>query len=146
MVRSLVDKLRKNGVDARVDIYHLKPGFDLPQWMTNEVIIADKVLLICDKYYVAKSDSRKGGVGWEAMIIQGDMLFQNDNKNKYIAIVIEDEIDQGLPIYMKSKYAIHWREKEPSEDEFNELIFHIFDCNIEPEIGSIPKFIIDKIV
>ena len=103
--KSLATVLRENGVDARLDAFHLKPGFDLPQWMTNEVIMAEKVLLICDKHYMEKADFRKGGVGWETMIIQGDMLAQGDNKQKYIAIIREDRADQALPIYMKSKYA-----------------------------------------
>src|SRR5262249_35156874 len=46
-VKTLAEALRENGVDARVDVFHLKPGFDLPQWMTNEVIMADKVLVVC---------------------------------------------------------------------------------------------------
>ena len=79
-VKSLTVALRENGVDARLDIFHLKPGFDLPQWMTNEVIMAEKVLLVCDKYYMEKADFRKGGVGLETIIIQGDMLAQGDNK------------------------------------------------------------------
>lgn len=90
-VKALAEALRANGVDARLDVFHLKPGFDLPQWMTNEVILADKVLLVCDRFYMEKADFRRGGVGWETMIIQGDMLAQGDNKQKYIAIVREEE-------------------------------------------------------
>ena len=67
-VKQLACRLRESGVNARIDMFHLKPGQDLPQWMTNELIMADKVLLICDKYYAAKSDNRIGGVGWETMI------------------------------------------------------------------------------
>lgn len=69
----------------------------MPQWMTNELIMADKVLLICDKYYAEKADNRKGGVGWETMIIQGDMLSKQE-QNKYIAILRDKDIDQSLPI------------------------------------------------
>jgi hypothetical protein len=58
-VKNLAEKLRANGVDARIDIYHLKPGFDLPQWMTNEIILADKVLLVCNRAYMEKADFRK---------------------------------------------------------------------------------------
>lgn len=69
-VKNFACKLRECGVNARLDMFHLKPGQDLPQWMTNELIMADKVLLICDKYYAEKADNRKGGVGWETMIIR----------------------------------------------------------------------------
>lgn len=60
-VKNLARRLRESGVDARLDVFHLKPGQDLPQWMTNELVMADKVLLICDKFYAEKADSRRGG-------------------------------------------------------------------------------------
>jgi len=145
-VKNLTIKLRQNGVDARLDRFHLKPGMDLPQWMTNEVIMADKVLLICDFNYMNKADIHKGGVGWETMIIQGDMLSLGDTKSKYIAIVREEEIDKGLPIYMKSKMAFHWRKTEEIDPvDFQDLLYSIFDCDIAPELGDIPNYILEKI-
>lgn len=144
-VKELVINLRQNGVDARLDKFHLKPGTDLPQWMTNELIMADKVILVCDYSYMIKADVRKGGVGWETMVIQGDMLTQGETKNKYIAIVRENEIDKGLPIYMKSKLAFHWKKQDKTtEDDFKELLIALFDCDVAPEIGAIPEFIANK--
>lgn len=144
-VKKLAEILRKNGVDARLDVFHLKPGFDLPQWMTNEVIMADKVLLICDKYYMDKADFKRGGVGWETMIIQGDMLAQGDNKQKYIAIIREEEAKNALPIYMKSKFAFNWgKEAIIKDDRLKELVLCIFDCDIEPALGSIPDYVLQK--
>jgi len=142
-VKDLACKLRENGVDARIDIFHLKPGQDLPQWMTNELIMADKVLLICDKYYAEKADNRKGGVGWETMIIQGDMLSKQE-QNKYITILRSNDIDQSLPIYVKSKYALNWSQDDTYIEEFDDLLYNLFDCDIEPPIGEIPMFIKEK--
>lgn len=145
-VKSLATALREHGVDARLDAFHLKPGFDLPQWMTNEVIMAEKVLLVCDKYYMEKADFRKGGVGWETMVIQGDMLAQGDNKQKYIAIIREDAADEALPIYMKSKYAFNWgKDIGIDPDRLKELVLCIFDCDTEPELGVVPAYVKQKI-
>lgn len=145
-VKSLAIALRENGVDARLDAFHLKPGFDLPQWMTNEVIMAEKVLLICDKHYMEKADFRKGGVGWETMIIQGDMLAQGDNKQKYVAIIREDAADEALPIYIKSKYAFNWgKQQDIDPDLLKELVLCIFDCDIEPELGTVPTYVKERI-
>lgn len=144
-VRDLACRLRENGVDARIDIFHLKPGQDLPQWMTNELIMADKVLLICDKYYAEKADNRRGGVGWETMIIQGDMLLKQE-QNKYISIIRDKNIDQSLPIYVKSKYALNWAEENQIDKEFDDLLLYLFNCDIEPPIGAIPSFVKEKLV
>ncbi|UMR29122.1 TIR domain-containing protein [Massilia sp. MB5] len=89
-VLELAKKLCANGVDARLDRFHLRPGMDLPQWMTNELIKAHKVLLICDSHYAEKADMRKAGVGWETMIIQGDMMLQGDMNTKYIVVAYGD--------------------------------------------------------
>lgn len=142
-VKLLAGVLRNNGVDARIDIYCLQPGNDLPQWMTNEIILADKVLLICDKYYAQKADARGGGVGWETMIIQGDMLWQSNTTNKYIAIVREKGIDESLPIYVRSRYALHCHDEDAVPDTFiYDLLLAIFDRSIEPELGPIPGYIL----
>jgi hypothetical protein len=141
-VKSLAHALRENGVDARLDVFHLKPGCDLPQWMTNEVVMADKVLLICDRYYAEKADFRKGGVGWETMIIQGDMLAQGDNKQKYIAILRDSDTEKTLPTYMKSRYAFRWGTGSAIDPGYlKELVLCIFDCDTEPELGSVPEYV-----
>lgn len=142
-VKDFAIKLRNNGVNARIDIFHLKPGQDLPQWMTNEIIISDKILLICDKYYAEKADYRKGGVGWEPMIIQGDMLSKQE-QNKYVAILRDKDIDQSLPVYVKSKYALDWSSENQNEQNFKNLMIYLFDCDIEPPLGEIPTFIKEK--
>lgn len=143
-VRDLACRLRDNGVDARIDMFHLRPGQDLHQWMTNEVIMAEKVLLICDKYYAEKADTRRSGVGWETMIILGDML-STQEQTKYIGIIRDKNIDESLPIYVRSKYSLNWSDDEVMEREFNDLLLYLFDCDIEPPIGDIPDFIRQKL-
>ncbi len=144
-VKTLACKLRENGINARVDIFHLKPGNDLPQWMTNELIMADKVLLICDQCYVKKADSRNGGVGWETMIIQGDMMTHMQS-NKYICIVREQNVDDGIPMYAKTKYFLHWAKPEILENDFHKLLYYLFDIDEEPELGDIPIDIKNKYI
>ncbi len=143
-VKKFACRLRNSGIDARIDMFNLKPGQDLPQWMTNELIMADKVLLICDKYYAEKADSRNGGVGWETMIIQGDML-SHQEQNKYIAIIRDKNIDHCLPVYVKSKYALNWADESKVDSEFDELLLYLFDCDIEPPIGEIPTFVKNRL-
>lgn len=133
----LAKKLCANGVDARLDRFHLKPGMDLPQWMTNELIKASKVLLICDSHYAEKADMRKAGVGWETMIIQGDMMLQGEMNTKYIVVAYGD-FEKNTPIYMKSKLGIS---KSEIDTDINLLLQHIFEIDTAPEIGEIPEWV-----
>lgn len=139
-VKNLCIMLRQNGVDARCDIYNLQLGYDLPQWMTNEIDMADKVLLICDRYYLSKIDSRRGGVAWETMIIQGAMLM-NTNSNKFICIMREDGDKMPMPKYMRTKYALSCCEEEIEENKFRQLLLSIFDCEEMPALAPVPEFI-----
>lgn len=142
--KELAIELRQNGVNARFDRFHLRPGVDLPQWMANEVIMAGKVILICDHHYMTKADIRRGGVGWETMVIQGDMLTQGETRAKYIALVREESVDKGLPIYMKSKLALHWKKAEGiDEEELRELMVTLFDFDMEPDLGEFPGYILE---
>ena len=76
------------------------------------------------------------------MVIQGDMLAQGDNKQKYIAIIREKSADEAIPIYMKSKYAFNWgKSNSISPDRLKELVLCIFDCETEPELGAIPNYV-----
>jgi len=110
---------------------------DLPQWMTNEVLKANKVLLICDSHYAEKADMRRAGVGWETMIIQGDMMLQGEMNTKYIVVAFGD-FEKNTPIYMKSKLGIS---REDIDSNFNLLLEHIFDIDAAPEIGAIPSWV-----
>ncbi len=133
----LAKKLCANGVDARLDRFHLRPGMDLPQWMTNEVLKASKVLLVCDSNYAEKADTRRAGVGWETMIIQGDMMLQGEMNTKYIVVAFGD-FEKNTPIYMKSKLAIS---REDVDRDLNLLLEQIFDIDAAPEIGPIPSWV-----
>lgn len=139
-VFELAKNLCANGVDARLDRFHLRPGMDLPQWMTNELIKASKVLLVCDSHYAEKADMRKAGVGWETMIIQGDMMLQGDMNTKYIVIAYGD-FEKNTPIYMKSKLGMS---KTEVDKDINTLLQHIFEIDIAPEIGNIPEWVRQK--
>jgi hypothetical protein len=70
-VKELALFLIDNGIQARLDRFHLRRGMDLPQWMCNELQMADKVIIVCDETYKQKADGRLGGVGWVELTRSG---------------------------------------------------------------------------
>lgn len=143
-VRQLYEKLRNNGVDARVDMYNLKHGQDLAQWMTNEISMADKVLLICDKHYTSKANPRRGGVGFEIMIVQGYMMTDLDTE-KFICIMREEGTDTSLPIFMRTRYALNCPEDTINEEKFTELLMSLFDCDKSLPMKGAPQYIKERL-
>jgi hypothetical protein len=135
-VKRLALFLIDNGIQARLDKFHLRRGMDLPQWMCNELSLAQKVIVVCDETYKLKADGRLGGVGWETMIIQGDMANIPPDSTKYQVIVRTEDIQKGIPLYLKTKYAYHARPTDNENTFQNELLRELLDLPLDDRIEA----------
>lgn len=133
--------LRENGIDARLDLWHLRRGMDLPQFMTNELVLADRVILVSDERYAEKADGRVGGVGWETMIVQGDMAKQPPESTKYLVVVRSRNIDDGLPQYLKTKFVVHWPDASFDKRNQQTLLWELYNYVKIPPLGRKPVFL-----
>ena len=135
-VKSLALYLIEQGIQARLDGFHLRRGMDLQQWMCNELSMAHKVIVVCDEAYKQKADGRLGGVGWETMIIQGDIAGLPPDSTKYQVVVRAPEIDKGLPLYLRTRYAFHV--PGPLQDQAfrQELVKELLDLPIDPTLET----------
>lgn len=140
-VENLARFLRENGINARIDLWHLKTGMDLPQFMTNELSLADKVIIVTNQQYAEKADGRFGGVGWETMIIQGDISNLPPESTKYITIVRENDLTKGLPVFLKTKYVIHWGNKQRESVNQQRLLNDLLNIDKTPPICAKPEYI-----
>lgn len=140
-VESLGTFLRQQGIDARLDVWHLRRGMDLPQFMTNELALADRVILISDERYAEKADGRVGGVGWETMIVQGDISKLPPDSIKYLVIVCAEAVETGLPKYLATKFVIHWPHARVEERNRQTLLRELYDHVGPPPLGEPPAFI-----
>ena len=111
-VMPLAQRLVNNGVDVVLDKWNLKEGQDKYAFMEQCVNDPDitKVLIICDKAYADKANSRTGGVGDETTIISSE-VYDKMQQEKFIPIVIEhdEKGDPYAPAYIKSRiYIDYW--------------------------------------
>ena len=114
---------------------------DLPQWMTNELQLADRVLIISNEQYASKADGRLGGVGWETMLIQGDIASQQLNSHKYLIVVRSEDFAAGTPQYLKTKFAFHWHPNRSETAMRDELLKELLQVSSEPPLGVPPVFL-----
>lgn len=135
-VKSLALYLIDQGIQARLDKFHLRRGMDLPQWMCNELALAKKVVVVCDEAYKQKADGRLGGVGWETMIIQGDIGNLPPDSTKYQVVVRATEMDKGLPMYLKTRYAFHAPNADADRAFHEELVKELLDLPIDPTLET----------
>lgn len=143
-IRQLVDRLISNGVDVISDIYDAKLGNDLNYFMES---VTDPsvgtVLVIADKKYAEKADSREGGVGTETQLISAE-VYKEVKQEKVVALVFEKS-ESGkayLPKYMKTRRFVDFTDESQYEEKFDELIRHIYGKPKyeKPPLGPRPNF------
>lgn len=144
-VINLATRLRRDGVDVKLDVWDLKDGHDkyvyMEQCVTNPDI--DKVLILCDKKYAEKADSRQGGVGDETTIISPE-IYGKALQDKFIPVVMERDNDgkEYLPAYLKSRMY-----KDLSGEKYNDnyraILRVIYDQpeRRKPSLGSAPAWL-----
>src|SRR5262249_47626726 len=87
-VTEFANRLMANGVDVVFDRWDVREGNDLHSFMEKMVLdpTIKRVLMICDKKYTEKANSRTGGVGKESLIISAE-VYRKTDQGKFIPIV-----------------------------------------------------------
>ncbi|WP_449288376.1 toll/interleukin-1 receptor domain-containing protein [Marinobacter salarius] len=144
-VRDIAQRLRLNGVDVKLDQWHVKPGHSLTQFMEREIVECDYVIIICTPNYCEKSLKRHGGVGYEQQIISG-YIAAGVQREKFIPVVREGEFEPGkacaIPPHFAGVLAIDMREEDAVDGSVELLLRTIFQDPVHeiPEIGERPNW------
>jgi hypothetical protein len=147
-VKGLAEKLINNGVDVILDRWDLKPGQDkfvfMEQMVTNPEI--KKVLLMCDKRYAERADSREGGVGTESTIISQE-VYNQVNQEKFIPVVTERGPDGEayLPAFIKSRIYIDISDPNLFERGYEDLLRTLTGrpASGKPPLGKPPSYLFE---
>lgn len=127
-VKAFADRLHDDGIDVIIDQRNLALGDRLPQFMEQQISLADFVLIICTPAYKKKADARQGGVGYEGCIISGE-LFSTQNERKFIPIVRNGNFNDALPVFLSGKLGIDLSETNSYEDNYDRLVTAILGEN-----------------
>lgn len=143
----LATDLRNNGVDCVFDQWDAKSGDDLYFFMEKSVNdpSVDFVLVLCDKSYMEKANSRDGsGVSTET-IIMSPKVYKTREESRYIPIACEFD-QQGiayLPTFMNIRKYISFNSNDRTfEESMMELLRRIFNEPLSPKppLGKRPNF------
>ncbi|MBN3174544.1 toll/interleukin-1 receptor domain-containing protein [Pectobacterium brasiliense] len=137
-VLDLATRLRNNGVDAILDQWDLRPGDDLPSFMEQGLISADRILMVCTDKYVEKANSGAGGVGYEKMIVTADLLKTIDS-NKVIPLIRQSG-HFNVPNFLRSKLFLDFSHPDQYEFSFDELIRALHNAPLyeKPPVANNP--------
>jgi len=114
-VLELANRLREEGIDARLDRYVAFPAEGWPRWMRTEIEQADAVLIVCTTTYRERFDgtdaTEKGpGARWEGLILT-QVLYEGLSRNaRFIPVLFEDTDTDAIPIPLRpfSHFRLPW--------------------------------------
>ena len=146
-VIELAYQLMSDHIEVVIDEWDLPEGNDLNFFMEENVRSSeiDYVLIISDKEYAEKANSRIGGVGTETQIIS-KQVYENVKQTKFIPILWE-KYDDGtpcLPDYLATRKYIDLTPKNRYK-EYTKLLRRIHNLpeNPKPKIGEFPKELLE---
>jgi hypothetical protein len=145
-VRHWAERLAGDGIDIVLDIYDLKEGQDKYSFMERMVTDPNvtHVLVVCDKVYSEKADTKKAGVGTESQIISRE-VYEKVEQSKFIPVVCESSEDGEpyLPTFFKSRIWIDFSSLEAVNENWERLIRALFGkpAHQKPQLGKPPAYI-----
>lgn len=148
-VISLAERLISDGVDVVIDKWYLKEGHDKYNFMETMVKSPEiqKVLIILDKKYSEKAETRTGGVGTETQIIS-PKIYGDVSQEKFIPIVKEKD-ETGIafvPTFLESRIYIDLSIPDKFEENYESLLRNIYQrpAFSKPKIGKAPSYLFEE--
>ena len=138
-VRQLAERLQEGGVDVTLDQWALRPGGDVVFFMEKGIRDADRVLMVCTANYVAKAEERKGGAGYEGMIVTGHVARATDTI-KFVPIVRGNSGEPLVPGFLGQRLWLDFRDDDAFEAQLEELLreLHGAPRHVKPPLGRNP--------
>lgn len=138
-VLRLATDLRERGVDATLDQWELVPGQDVAAFMQKGILEADRVLLVCSSAYVSKAEAGTGGVGFERLIVTGEVV-QNIDTRKFIPLVRNNPTEPRVPRFLGPRLYIDFNDDAAYEAKREELLRELLGAPlaVKPPLGANP--------
>jgi TIR domain len=138
-VLRLATDLRERGVDATLDQWELAPGQDVAAFAQRGILEADRVVLVCSDAYVTKAETGTGGVGFERLIVTGEVV-QSIDTRKFIPIVRNNVGGVRVPRFLGSRFYIDFSDDPNYEAKREELLRELLGAPllVKPPLGTNP--------
>lgn len=135
----LTNELRKNGVDASIDVFETQKGtVNLNTMMLKNIRTKDYIIVLITNNYSRKADELIGGVGFETEMLVS--LIQT-HKDKIIPAIRENDFKKQIPFYLHGINYIDFSDDNKFTEKFNELLHRIYNVPMYEvfPVGSRPN-------
>jgi hypothetical protein len=139
-VLALANRLRADGIDARIDRYSAPPLTGWTRWMEREITEAQWILLVYTETYRRRFDLEeeqgKGrGVAWEARIVRGALYDKPDGLHRCVPVIFSRADAKHIPLVFGDAPSFHL------DDDYAALQRHLLraaEIPLPPLGGSSP--------
>jgi hypothetical protein len=141
-VATLAARLREEGgANVIIDQWDTEPGDDLVKFMEKGVRDANRVLMVCTTSYVQKANNGRGGVGYEAMVVTGELV-RDLGTSKFIPVIPPENADAAVPTCVSTRRFVDMRDAERADAGFDEIVetLHHLGALRKPAIGLHDRF------
>ena len=126
-VYDLSKRIEAHDIDMLLDQERLGAGDNKHRYM-DQLLKADKVLIIFTPEYKFKAEERLGGVGKEYALIEEDLYGPAMLSNKkYLPVLKSGNVESSIPLFMRQFIAVDMRNPARYEQGLQELINAILD-------------------
>jgi len=142
VIRLATDLREKGAIDCKLDVWNLKPGERIMEYM-KQISIVDKVLVVCDHMLIKKLESEKSsGIQIEFLFIN-NLIERKPKKGDIIPILKEGSKEDTIPKELQGRIYVDFRNAQEYEDKLEELIKAVWDQSNRPQppLGEIPSYI-----
>ncbi|HEL4831695.1 toll/interleukin-1 receptor domain-containing protein [Stenotrophomonas sp. C4297] len=138
-VRSLVNTLRANGIDAISDRTHLRFGQNLPHFM-EQTASCERVIVICTENYMNRANGRVGGVGYEHLVTASE-LASDPLSMRFIPVIRDIRDAAHMPTNLRGRLYVDLSGGPNFNANLQELVRDLHNAIPPiPPIGRRPSF------
>lgn len=141
-VRKFSDDLRAiYSINTLLDQYN-RGGYDLIQFMTKAIDIAERVLIIGTPIYKDKIDKSKGGgANFEDQLISNE-LYSRITTNKFIPVLRKGKFDTSFTSIIVTRNGYDFCDDTQYDHQLKKLAAEIWNAplNAPPALGPKPRF------
>jgi SAM-dependent methyltransferase len=127
-VRRLCDALRRQGIDARIDLPAAAQRQDWPLWMLEEFMAAHYVLVTASPEYKRRAEGRAPpgqglGVQWEAFLIRNEVYSHPQTAlRRYFPVVLPGCAVDDIPLWLGPQSTTHYSLTGYTKEATSELV------------------------
>jgi hypothetical protein len=145
LVKRFAMRLAEDGIDARLDAWHVRSGQTVPEFMSSENRKADKILIVCSPEYRRKAHAmedgeRTTGAGYESMLVSSTLWTGQRSRAEVEVVLLRGSRNESIPDFVSGLEYMDLTDPRGFERNYRELLRRLTGQRERaPERGHLPN-------